>query len=57
MRNSKLQAKYLTELNKNIDLAMLNSITPQEINQTSTNFKGFEGLLKLNINQLNLFEK
>jgi hypothetical protein len=56
MRNSKLQAKYLTELKKNIDLAILNSITPHEIIQTRTNSKGFERLKKLNINQLNLFE-
>jgi hypothetical protein len=57
MRNSKLQAKYLTELSKNTELTMLNTTTLDEINQTSTNSKGFERLLKLNINQLNLFEK
>ena len=47
MSSSKTQAEYLTELNKNIDLAMLNSITPHEINQISTNSKRFEGLLNL----------
>lgn len=57
MNSRKTQAKCLTELNKNIDLEMLNTTTPKEINQTGTNFKGFEGLLKLNINQLNLFNK
>lgn len=57
MRNSKTQAKYLAELIKNIDLAILNTNTPHEINQTSTNSKRFKGLLILNINQLNLFEK
>jgi hypothetical protein len=57
MKNSKLQAKCLAELIKNIDLAILNTNTPHEINQTNTNFKGFEEFLKLNINQLNLFNK
>ena len=57
MSNRKTQAKCLTELIKNIDLAILNTTTLNEINQTNTNFKGFEEFLKLNINQLNLFNK
>lgn len=57
MSNRKTQAKCLTELIKNIDLAILNTTTLNEINQTNTNFIGFEEFLKLNINQLNLFNK
>lgn len=56
MSNWKPQAKYLTELSKNIELTILNITTPDEIIQTSTNSIEFEGLLKLNINLLNLFE-
>ena len=57
MSNSKTQAKQLTELSKNIDLAMLNITIPHEIIQTSTNSKEFERLKKSYINQLNLFEQ
>jgi hypothetical protein len=57
MSSRKTQAKCLTELIENIDLAIFNTTTLNEINQTTTYFEGFEEFLKLNINQLNLFNK